>query len=170
MQYLVAAVVLVGLLGLVNLLLTVGVIRRLRSQSLPPSMPVEGLAPGARVPQFAATSTSGEPISDELLSGPAMVGFFSRGCRPCKDLLPLFVERARGTSDAVLAVVVADPGEDSAADIERLAEVARVVTEAPQGPLQTAFKVNGYPTVITIDAGDTVVSSGHTMPAEVKAS
>ncbi|MEV4176863.1 hypothetical protein [Nonomuraea sp. NPDC049709] len=110
MQYLVAAVVLVGLLGMVNLLLTVGVIRRLRGQSSPPSLPADGLSPGARVPRF----------------------------------------------------------------IERLAEVARVVTEAPQGPLQTAFKVNAYPTVITIDAGDTVVSSGHTMPhtmpAEVKAS
>ncbi|MFC5824132.1 TlpA family protein disulfide reductase [Nonomuraea insulae] len=170
MQYLVAAVVLVGLLGVVNLLLTVGVIRRLRSQSLAASTPAEALSPGARVPRFAATSTSGEPVSEELLSGPAMIGFFSRGCQPCKDLLPLFVERARGTSDAVLAVVVAGPGEEPTADIERLAEVARVVTETPQGPLQSAFKVNAYPTVITIDGGDTVVSSGHTMPAEVKAS
>ncbi|MCG5219624.1 thioredoxin domain-containing protein [Streptosporangium soli] len=169
MQYLVAAVVLVGLLCMVNMLLTVGVIRRLRKQSLPPSMPAEGLSPGARVPQFAATTTSGEPISGELLGTPALVGFFSQGCQPCKDLLPLFVERARDTSDAVLAVVVAVPGEDTAADIEQLAEVARVVTEAPQGPLQTAFKVNGYPTVITIDSGDTVVSSGHTLPTEVKA-
>ncbi|MDP4505391.1 TlpA family protein disulfide reductase [Nonomuraea turcica] len=170
MQYLVAAVVLVGLLCMVNLLLTVGVIRRLRRESLPPSMMAEDLSPGARVPQFAAMTTSGEPISHELLNGPALVGFFSRGCQPCKELLPLFVERARGTSDAVLAVVVADPGHDSAADIERLSEVARVVTEVPGGPLQTAFKVNAYPTVITIDAADTVVSSGHTMPAEVKAS
>ncbi|MGP4096344.1 hypothetical protein [Nonomuraea sp. KM90] len=41
-----------------------------------------------------------------------------------------------------------------------------------------APKVDAYPTVVTIDAGDTVVSGGHTMPhtlphtlpAEVKAS
>ncbi|MEO3798614.1 hypothetical protein ABGA98_01160 [Nonomuraea sp. B1E8] len=170
LQYLVAAVVLVGLLCMVNLLLTVGVIRRLRSQSksMPPPAMAEGLSPGARVPTFAAMTTSGEPISDELLGAPALVGFFSQGCQPCKDLLPLFVERARGTSDAVLAVVDTGPGEDSADYVERLAEVARVVVEAPQGPLQTAFKVNAYPTVITIDAGGTVAGSGHTMPAEVR--
>ncbi|WP_165974676.1 TlpA family protein disulfide reductase [Nonomuraea deserti] len=170
MQYLVAAVGLVGLLGMVNLLLTVGVIRRLRSRSrsAPPSMTAEGLSPGARIPRFAATTTSGEPVSDELLGAPALVGFFSRGCRPCEELLPLFVERARGTSDAVLAVVAAGAGEDSAAEIERLAEVARVVKEEPQGPLQAAFKVNAYPTVITIDAGGTVAHSGHTLPAEVR--
>ncbi|TDD25286.1 TlpA family protein disulfide reductase [Nonomuraea diastatica] len=171
MQYLVAAVGLVGLLCMVNLLLTVGVIRRLRGPgtSTPPPTMAEGLSPGTTVPRFAAMTTSGEPISDELLGAPALVGFFSQGCQPCKELLPLFVERARGTSDAVLAVVAADPGEDSVADIGPLAEVARVVTEAHQGPLQAAFRANAYPTVITIDAGGTVAFSGHTMPAEVKA-
>ncbi|TDC05359.1 hypothetical protein E1267_19795 [Nonomuraea longispora] len=169
MQYVVAAVVLVGLLCMVNLLLTVGVIRRLRRQGGSAPAMSEGLSPGERVPRFATMTTSGEPISDELLGAPALVGFFSPGCGPCEELLPLFVERARGTSDAVLAVV-ADTGEDCAADVERLAEVARVITEAPQGPVQTAFKVNAYPTVITIGQGGTVVSGGHAMPAEVTAS
>lgn len=168
MQYLIAAVVLIGLLCMVNMLLTIGVIRRLRRESSP-SMPAEGLLPGERVPEFAAMTTSGEPISGELLGAPALVGFFSQGCQPCKDLLPLFVERARGTSDGVLAVVVAGPGENPEADVERLAQVAQVVKEVPQGPLQRAFKVSGYPTVITIGAGDTVVSSGHVMPDEVTA-
>ena len=168
MQYLVAAVVLVGLLGVLNLLLTVGVIRRLRRQSAAPA--ADSLPPGTRIPQFAATTTSGEPISDELLGTPALIGFFSHGCRPCEDLLPLFVERARGTSDAVLAVVVSAPGEDSAAEAGLLAEVARVVTEPPQGPLQTAFGVNAFPTVLTVGAGDTIVTSGHDLPAAAGAS
>ncbi|MEV5889568.1 hypothetical protein [Nonomuraea fuscirosea] len=170
MQYLVAAVVLVALLCGLNLLLTVGVIRRLRRQGAAPAMTTESLPPGTRIPEFAATTTSGEPISDELLGAPALIGFFSHGCRPCEDLLPLFAERARGTSDAVLAVVVAAPGEDNAAEIGLLAEVARVVTELPQGPLQTAFKVDAFPTVLTIGAGDTVVTSGHTLPAGAGAS
>ncbi|TMR99632.1 TlpA family protein disulfide reductase [Nonomuraea basaltis] len=171
MPYLVAAVVLVGLLCMVNLLLTVGVIRRLRKQAGQPAlshpMMAEGLSPGERIPEFAVTTTDGEPISEELLGGPALVGFFSPGCAPCEELLPRFVERARGTSDAVLAVVVADSGEESATYVERLAQVARVVSEQPQGPVQTAFKVAGYPTVLVIDTDGTVVSSDHTMPATV---
>ncbi|UBU10270.1 TlpA family protein disulfide reductase [Nonomuraea gerenzanensis] len=166
MQYLVAAVVLLALLCMANLLLTIGLIRRLREQG--PAMP-DGLAPGERMPGFAAMTTSGEPVSDELLGAPALVGFFSHGCKPCEDLLPHFVERARRTSDGVLAVVAAGPGEDVTAHVERLAEVALVVTEPTQGSLQRAFKVSAYPTVITIDAGHTVVTAGHTLPAEVEA-
>ncbi|MFD0472431.1 hypothetical protein ACFQ0B_32145 [Nonomuraea thailandensis] len=134
MAYLVAAVVLVGLLCMVNLLLTVGLIRRLRRQSPPQPPMAAGLAPGGSVPRFAATTTSGEPVSDELLGAPALVGFFSPGCRPCVDLLPLFAERARGTSDGVLAVIADGPGGDATVYLEQLEQVARVVVEAPQGP------------------------------------
>ncbi|GAA2846487.1 TlpA family protein disulfide reductase [Nonomuraea rubra] len=169
MAYLVTAVVLVALLGMVNLLLTIGLIRRLRRESGPRPMLAEGLAPGAGVPRFAAMTTNGEPVSEELLGAPALVGFFSPGCQPCKELLPLFVERARGTSDGVLAVVAAVPGQDATAYLEPLAQVARVVTEPPQGPVQRAFKVGAFPTIITIDAGGTVAGTDHAMPAEVEA-
>jgi thiol-disulfide isomerase/thioredoxin len=169
MSYLVAAVVLVGLLCMVNLLLTVGVIRRLRRQAAQADahadpMRGEGLVPGDRLPDFAATTTGGEPISGELLGGPALVGFFSVGCEPCEKLLPRFVEHARRTQDAVLAVVAAEPGEPSEAYVDQLAQVARVVHETPGGPVQSAFKVTGYPTVLRISADGTVASSDHVMP------
>ncbi|MEO3888355.1 TlpA disulfide reductase family protein [Nonomuraea sp. B5E05] len=171
MPYLVAAVVLVGLLCMVNLLLTVGVIRRLREQSgrqdFPEPMTTGGLARGDRIPDFAATTTNGEPISGELLGGPAMVGFFSPGCKPCKDLLPHFVEAARRTPDAVLAVVAAGSDEDAAPYVEHLAQVASVVTEEPQGPVQSAFKVAGYPTVFLLDADGAVADSDHIIPTTV---
>ncbi|TDE38069.1 TlpA family protein disulfide reductase [Nonomuraea mesophila] len=169
MPYLVAAVVLIGLLCMVNLLLTVGVIRRLRQQggrqdlSGPPAG--GGLAQGDDVPEFAAMTTDGEPISGELLGGPAMVGFFSVGCKPCEDLLPQFVERARRTPDEVLAVVTATSGDDPAPYVERLSQVARVISEDPQGPVQTAFKIVGYPTVVLVGADGTVVDSDHALPA-----
>lgn len=173
MPYLVAGVVLVGLLCMVNLLLTVGVIRRLRQQAgrqaFPEPKMEEGLARGDKIPEFAATTTNGEPISGDLLGGPAMVGFFTAGCTPCKELLPRFIERARQTPDAVLAVVAADAGEESAAYVEQLAQVASVVSEEPQGPVQSAFKVAGYPTVLLIDADGTVVDNDHIMPAAVGA-
>jgi thiol-disulfide isomerase/thioredoxin len=171
MPYLVAAVVLVGLLCMVNLLLTVGVIRRLRQQAArqgsPEPMAGGGLAPGDRIPEFAATTTNGEPISGELLGGPAMVGFFSAGCKPCKDLLPRFVERARQTPEAVLAVVTGGSDEDPGPYVERLAQVASVVSEEPQGPVQSAFKVAGYPTVFLIDADGTVANSDYILPTTV---
>ncbi|TMR23241.1 hypothetical protein ETD86_09040 [Nonomuraea turkmeniaca] len=56
-------------------------------------------------------------------------------------------------------MVVADPGEDVAEEIERLGDVARVVVEAPMGDLQSTFKVSGYPTVYVIDADGTVAGT-----------
>jgi thiol-disulfide isomerase/thioredoxin len=172
MPYLIVAVVLVGLLCMLNLLLTVGVIRRLRKQAVRtaavPHM-AEGLAIGELMPQFAATTTDGEPISDELLEGPALIGFFSPSCQPCKELMPRFIDHARRTSAAVLAVVVAGSDQDAEADVERLAEVARVVVEAPQAAIQSAFKVAGYPTLLEIGADGTVTDNDATLPATVSA-
>ncbi|MCF6470444.1 redoxin domain-containing protein [Nonomuraea sp. MG754425] len=170
MPYLIVAVVLIGVLCLLNLLLTVGVIRRLRRQAAAPGMaypsPVaEGLAVGERMPGFAATTTDGEPISDELLDGPVLVGFFSPACQPCQELMPHFVQHARRAPETVFAVVVADSADEAAADVARLSEVARVVVEAPQAAIQTAFKVSGYPTVMTFGADRTVTGHDPIRPA-----
>ncbi|MEV4176855.1 TlpA disulfide reductase family protein [Nonomuraea sp. NPDC049709] len=170
MPYLIVAVVLVGVLCLLNLLLTVGVIRRLRKQaasaaSLPPME--DGLAIGEEIPEFAATTTDGEPISDALIDGPALVGFFSPSCEPCRELMPRFIDHARRTPAAVLAVVVTDSDQEAVADVERLAEVARVVVEAPHGAIQGAFQVAGYPTVFEIGADRRVTDNNPMLPAAV---
>ncbi|MCF6471904.1 TlpA family protein disulfide reductase [Nonomuraea sp. MG754425] len=162
MEYLAAAVVVVGLLCMVNLLLMVGVIRRLRKLAARPAYglpPTDGLAVGERMPEFAATTTAGEPISHDLLGGPALVGFFTPGCEPCQELLPRFVARAREFHGQALAVVVATSAEDAAEEAEHLAGVARVVVEEPGGALQDAFSVSGYPTVYVIDADGAVAGT-----------
>lgn len=172
MPYLIVAVVLVGVLCMLNLLLTVGVIRRLRKQAASAaflSPMAEGLAIGEKMPEFAATTTDGEPISDELLDGPALIGFFSPSCQPCRELMPRFIDHARQTSDAVLAVVVAGSDEEATADVERLAEVARVVVEEPQAAIQSAFKVAGYPTLFMIGADGKVTDNDPTLPTTVSA-
>ncbi|TDD05290.1 TlpA family protein disulfide reductase [Nonomuraea diastatica] len=108
-------------------------------------------------------ATDGEPISAAYLEGRALIGFFSPGCQPCRELLPKFVKQAEQASGPVVAVVVAAPQDDPAMDIARLEKVARVVSEAPQGPVQQVFKVSGYPT----DATGTVVFSDAALPHQV---
>ncbi|WP_431932896.1 TlpA disulfide reductase family protein [Nonomuraea jabiensis] len=173
MPYLIVAVVLVGVLCLLNLLLTVGVIRRLRkraaSAASAPTMQ-EGLAIGEKIPEFAATTTDGEPISHELIEGPALIGFFSPSCQPCRELMPRFIDHARRTPAAVLAVVVSDGDKEGVADdVERLAEVARVVVEAPHAAVQSAFQVAGYPTVFEIGADGSVTDNDPVLHATVSA-
>ncbi|WP_426504700.1 TlpA family protein disulfide reductase [Dactylosporangium sp. McL0621] len=164
MLYLTAAVVVLTVLTLLNLLLMVGVIRRLRdhtgrftemARSVMPEVAV--VAPGSPVPAFSATTRDGDTVADTALAGETLVGFFSPSCQPCKALLPRFADHARrfaGGRDRVIAVVVED------ADLAVLEPVARVVVEEPGGAMAAAFTVTGFPALAVLGAGGTVTASG----------
>lgn len=106
--------ILVGALGTVDLLLTIGVIKRLREHTellatmgAPPA-PALGIheEPG----DFEVSDADGRVVRRDAL-GDAVVAFFSPTCKPCKATMPAFVEYARafwGGRDQVLAVVVGD--------------------------------------------------------------
>ncbi|MEV7230786.1 hypothetical protein AB0M79_27750 [Polymorphospora sp. NPDC051019] len=154
MNVLTSAVVLVGALCVLNLLLTFGVIRRLRQGigSLPEpggAMPGPPMAP-------VGTTVLG---ADAGWDGETLVGFFTPGCGPCEQQLPAFIEHAR-TRERVLAVVF-DPANNSAELVRELGEVARVVVEdTPDGALQTAFQVKGYPGYCVLRDGIIVLVAG----------
>lgn len=166
--------VLVGAVALLNLLLTVGVIRRLRqhTEQLSTAGGFGGPAPavmleaGARAEDFAATTTDGEPVSRELLSGQTLVGVFTPGCGACEERLPEFLDRATafpGGRSQVLAVVAGE-AEAVRPYRDKLAPVARVVVEPPMnGTLTTALKVQGFPAFGLIAADGTVVASALTL-------
>lgn len=175
MTYLEAAVLTVGLLCLLNLLLTFGVIRRLRQHTehlnrLAPTELAPGIGVGEAVGDFQTTTTTGETLSRTGLTGETLVGFFSPGCQPCATQLPHFIELARelpGGRAQALAVVVAgtEAGQDY---VDRLAPVARVVTEGPDGVLQAAFQVTGFPMLLRLD--DAVVRAAGVTVADVATS
>ncbi|TDD84924.1 peroxiredoxin family protein [Actinomadura rubrisoli] len=159
MPYLTAAVVLVGLISVVNLMLTLALVRRLRAGEKAPTAPHAGppvaLGPGSRPAGFMTMTTADEPVSSEDLTG--LVGFFSAGCDPCHALAPRFAEHARAVGrDGVLAVV----GGDDAELVAALAPVARVVVEDFDGPVAMAFKNDWTPALYLIGDDQSVVAAG----------
>lgn len=171
MAYLVAGLILVGAIASLNLLLTVGVIRRLREldAQLPQRRLDTALLPaGTTVDDFAAGTTDGATVSRRTLRGDTVVGFFSPGCEPCEALQPAFVEYAAtvsGGRDHVIAVVAGDPDE-AAPVVARLSGVARVVVEAPAGgAVARAFHVRGYPALFHVDGTGEVRASGTNLDA-----
>ncbi|MDG6106212.1 hypothetical protein Daura_20195 [Dactylosporangium aurantiacum] len=147
------AVVLVGALCVLNLLLTFGVIRRLRDGD----RPAAGAAPQ---PPMAPVGTAvrGGPTGWD---GETLVGFFSPGCGPCERQLPTFVEVAGARPTHRVVAVVYDPAGQSAALVATLRQVAQVVVEdTPHGALQTAFQVNGYPSYCIVRDGVVVAVAG----------
>jgi len=157
-----AAVVALGVLTLLNLLLLLGVIRRLREQTARqtedsafalPKHPV--LKPGSSVGAFSVTTVDGDIVGSADLVGDTLVGFFSPTCKPCRTTIPRFVDYAAtfpGGPDRVLAVVVTDE-QDFSEYAEMLAPAGRVVIESHTGSMFDAFSVAGFPGLCVVSDG-----------------
>jgi len=167
MAVLTAAVVLVGALCLVDLLLTFGVIRRLREccgavQSGAAGAPGAAQLPvvGRRVDEFAATTVDGTPVSPDALAPGTVVVFVAPACKDCRAQLPDLIRWA-GTQDRQQILVVVDARTPDRIDdlVDRLNPVARVVVEGLDAPVMTAFGVNTFPAACVVTAGIVVASS-----------
>ncbi|GAA4187387.1 hypothetical protein GCM10022252_20810 [Streptosporangium oxazolinicum] len=172
MTYLVAAVVLCLTLTVLNLVVLLGVVSRLRllGAARPPGhshshghgrgeVPAPVLPPGATPAEFAATTLDGEPVDGR---GARLVGFFTPQCSLCHERLPQVIEYAeRGgfRREDVLAVLIGDPEETSEL-AARLGAVARVVVEEIDGPVYRAFAVHGLPAMYLMDDRGAVRASG----------
>lgn len=181
MPVLIAAVVLVGALGVLNLIFTLGVIRRLREHtellSSQGGRDPMGVAAGTEIGEFEATTVDGEVVAHDLLLDETLVAFFAPGCEPCEEKLPSFVAQAASLPGRhrVLAVVVGD-AEAAGPMVAALRPVARVVVEEDHaGPLVSAFTVRAFPTQLSVapgGAGKLVVTANRVgvdlpMPAAV---
>jgi hypothetical protein len=154
-------------LSLANLLLLLGVIKRLRNQSsAPPPALAQVLLPRGETPaDFAVSTVTGDPLTRADLSG-QLVGFFAAGCPACTERLPEFASRA--ATRRTIAVLVGEPDE-LAGLVAELAGVARVVIQDLHGPLPTSFGVKGFPALALVDESGLIAFSGtdfHGFPAE----
>jgi hypothetical protein len=173
MPYLMAAFTLVAIICVLNLVLTLGVIRRLRhhsellapSGSAPehpsgPDIPV--LEVGRRPAPFEVTTYDGATLTLDDLAGEALLGFFSPSCPSCRERVPEFLarhlERPADSGPAVAVITGHDQDSDDMA--ASLAEHVIVVRQAPGGQLLNAFGVAGYPMVLLLGRDGTVAASG----------
>ncbi|MCP2337828.1 peroxiredoxin family protein [Actinomadura rupiterrae] len=165
MAFLVAAVTLFGALSLLNLLLTVGILRRMRADAAAgvrtSAAPDDlfALSPGSPVGEFSAVTTDGDPVTRETAAG--VVAFFSANCDGCHVLLPSFIERARTLGRGnVLAVMGGDEPETVAA----LEPVARVVhADRDGGPIAHAFQNKWTPALYLLGEDGRLVGTGSRM-------
>jgi hypothetical protein len=160
---------------LLDLVLTLGVIRRLRqhtdlisqlSGQVPDSsgrLPYSFLAEGRSAGPFDTVATTGERLSRDRLSGHTLVGAFTPHCSACEERLPGFVDAAKsfpGGREQVIAVVLGSEG-DVQPYRERLEPVARLVVEPPLGgAIGAALELDSFPAFGVLDQSGSVVGSG----------
>ncbi len=170
MPYVLAIVVLVGLLCLLDLLLTLAVIRRLREHTklidalyevvgaggLPASS--GGTAVGEIVGEFDAMTVDGSRVTRDLLPGGTVVAFLSPDCNGCREQLPELVSWAAGQDRSRVLAVVDGRSGDPAHIVTALSPVASVILEDADGPVADAFKVTAFPSFFQVSEGGKVLA------------
>ncbi len=170
MPYLIAAVLILGAMTAVNLLLTVGVIRRLREHteilSAPPDAFQDAIVAAGESPApFTAQTTAGSAVSLDDLDGPALFVFFTPNCKACRQKLPAF--RAEAAAWDRVYAVVAEDGGDTAEMAAAISDVAQVIVETGQPVVTEAFGVRGFPAWALVDRGTVLRSTVGTGPLPI---
>lgn len=165
MPIVIGALVFVGGLCLLDLLLTFGVIRRLREQTeatgarMSPAL-AGGLPAGQAPGRFSAVTTEGEPVRGT--DGLRLIAFFST-CSVCPERVAPFADYLaahRVSRESALAVSVG-PGSDPQPYLAELAPFARICAELPGGAIAGAFHVTAFPWFFLLDADGVVVAGGY---------
>jgi thioredoxin-related protein len=162
-----AAVIVLTVLVLINLVLSAAIIRRLRETEaqLADVLPATdaGLQTGTPMPDFS--STDGSFTRAELAGTPVLMGFFSTECRYCPTQAEQLAHRATGITERGIRVVniVTAINEEAPDTITPILEKSGIVIADGPGGLMAAFSVSGTPTFLLFDGNGTLLGKGHTI-------
>ena len=154
------AVCILALAVVFNLLLTLGLARRLRvalralESDRPPAEEAFPSA-GTKVGSFSVALLSGAEVnSDDLSSGEVEAAFLSVGCKPCALVKQQLVDRGP-VKRSLMTFVVGAPDDPAAQRIaDDLSSVASdVAIVGVDSPVVKAFGVHAYPTLILLEDG-----------------
>jgi hypothetical protein len=169
MLALTAAVIIVGILCLLDMLLTFGVIRRLREHSdllrtrqFGDEAPVISLSAGQVPAEFAVTADDGAAVTGP--AGLQLAGFFSASCSVCPERVAPFIEYVsanRINRGNVLVTMLTADGAAVPPYLSQLAEVALVTVQPAGNLIAKAFGVAGFPAFCLLDADGAVVATGY---------
>jgi peroxiredoxin len=164
-QILVVSSVLLWVVVLVNLLLTLVVVRRLNRSESGPAQRIQELPVGMHAPDFTAETLSGEQVTLAQYIGRAVAFIFiAPHCGPCRDELPSYEAlrpvAERAGVDLVL-VSVADADETQALAKEFNIRLPVLVAPQETNSFQRDYKVPGTPRFCFVDSEGIVQSTGH---------
>lgn len=169
MDFWVASTVLLWVVVLLNLLLTVGLIRRVNATAAAPGPPLPpGLPAGTELPHVTVRPLDGDDVAlTSVAAGPSVLLFLSPSCEGCRDQLPA-VREVVGAAPGVRAVALvatADPGE-AAAYRDELPGATVVMAAGGGADALGVLQVHSFPMYYTVDAGSRIAASAFT-PAQL---
>lgn len=113
------------------------------------------LVAGNSLPEFSVTTSSGEVVTNHILSqGRSVIVFFSTSCDDCRRILPLVEEAYRNSGSGTKYICIArDEGEET---ISRFWEEHRMTlpySSQPDRRIYSLFADSGIPMIYLTDNG-----------------
>ncbi len=147
-----AGLAIVGAVGVLNLILTLAVIRRLRgieSRNVDGidnrALPEAGFRPGV----FAVADQDGITVTEsDLARGQQTVVVLSASCEPCQDMARQLESDVDALSRGTLVWIVSDAGDHPGADL-----AGYRVVHSPTSLVEEIFEVRGFPAVLSLVDG-----------------
>lgn len=160
---LISVITVVGLIALVDLVLTYGLIRRVNSIQAQPHSTEHSLDPavGHRIGDFVAKASDNREITEREFEGSeTFAAFVMVGCGPCHRLAEELSQMAPPELPLLLFIASSPGEEEEAAGIAaQVPFAAAVCIIEATGTVTEAFGVTGFPTVIRVGDG-TVRATG----------
>lgn len=159
-QTLVVSSALLWVLVLLNLLLTLALIRQKGSRRKEP----EALKPGQEAPPFIAQTLNGDSLNlKDYLGRPSTFVFISPDCEPCRESLPRFEGvRPRAEQSGISFVLVSTGTTSQTEALVKEFQLQSSILIAPEdgNPFTKDYKVTETPFYCVLDENGKVLSTG----------
>jgi len=156
-----AALTLIGAIALLNLVLTLAVIRRLRSQSAGHTGPADASIETEVLP--AKGFAVGKLAQADLATGRHTVIMITPSCPPCRTMLGVLASNADSYAKDALVCVVGT-AEELGPIAERLPGYQTIAVSEQLA--ESMFRVRGFPAVLSIEDG-VVTRADHELAVRV---
>lgn len=164
MTLLTVSMVLLWLIVLLNLLLTLALIRRIGQPAQAQTTGLMGLSAGDKAPDFTAHTPEGRPVTlANFLGRPTAFLFISPTCSACLTSLSDYVEAyalARQADANLTLVVSATPKETGDFLAQHGLSLPAVAAPYHDNPFMQTYKSSGFPTYCYLDERGIVVHAG----------
>jgi methylamine dehydrogenase accessory protein MauD len=170
---LIVSSVLLWVVVLLNILLTLALVRRVNASS--GSLNAAGVAEigptiGEQAPAFSGQTLEGAPVTLESYTGrgrATMLLFISANCQPCRELLTTLGDLLPGAQQTGtdLILVSSDEREQARALLTEFhLDIPVLLAPRESNPFFADYNITGTPSYCMIDDDGTVQSTGHPLP------
>ncbi|MBL1131249.1 MAG: TlpA family protein disulfide reductase [Chloroflexi bacterium] len=159
--FLLFSVILLWLLVLLNIVMTIGLARRIKSQ-LPP--PIEFLKAGQPAPPFTAWTLAGTQVTDQDYAGQSIAFvFLSPHCQPCREEIPhLAALQPRARQAGITLLLVSDSSEQEAQTFvdELQLELSMLIAPRNRTRFLSDYKASVTPSFCLVDTQGNIKAAG----------